>query len=157
MMLNPRYGVIGMVTLPYYLVFELLGPVIELLGIAAVLASLALGLVNVPFAILFALAAFGYGLVVSLASICAEELSYHRYHRWRDLGSMMVAAVVEQMGPRQLQTVWRLQGLWSLLRAKDAVWVPLARTGFGGFGAVGTAHAEVAATVTPTESDQATP
>ena len=40
---NPRYGRIGLVVLPYYLLFELLGPVIELVGLAAVVTGLALG------------------------------------------------------------------------------------------------------------------
>ncbi len=34
MMLRPRYGVVGMITMPWFLLFELLSPVIEVLGLA---------------------------------------------------------------------------------------------------------------------------
>ncbi len=149
MILNRRYGAVGMVTLPYYLAFELLGPVVELAGLVAVLVAFALGIVSPLFAALLAAAAIGYGVMLSLAAICAEELSYHRYHRWRDLGLMIAAAFVEQLGPRQMQTWWRLQGLWGALRAKEAVWEPLARTGFGQTDPVSLAQLQTVATASP--------
>lgn len=40
MLFNPRYGRIGWVVLPYFLVFEALGPIIELLEFVTVLAGL---------------------------------------------------------------------------------------------------------------------
>jgi cellulose synthase/poly-beta-1,6-N-acetylglucosamine synthase-like glycosyltransferase len=39
-----RYGRFGLVILPYHLLFELLGPVVEVLGVPAVIAAWALGL-----------------------------------------------------------------------------------------------------------------
>jgi len=49
MLLNPRYGVIGMVGMPYFFLFEMLGPVIELSGYVAVVLTFILGIVNIRF------------------------------------------------------------------------------------------------------------
>lgn len=131
MMLNPRQGVIGMLTLPYYVLFELLGPVVELVGLTAVAAGFALGLVNFWFAVTVAIAAVGIGLLLSVAAIAVEEFSYHRYRRWRDLGAVLAASLVEYLGYRQLQGWWRLQGLAAFLLRRPSAWGAQRRVGFG--------------------------
>jgi cellulose synthase/poly-beta-1,6-N-acetylglucosamine synthase-like glycosyltransferase len=127
---NPRYGRIGLVVLPYYLIFELLSPVVELLGVFVVALSFAFGLLNVHFAVLFALVAFGWGILLSVASLALEEFSYHRYRRWRDLAIAIAAAILENIGYRQLHAVWRLRGLADSLSDKEGAWGTMTRTGF---------------------------
>ncbi|WP_420450693.1 glycosyltransferase family 2 protein [Ilumatobacter sp.] len=130
MMLNPRYGRIGMVTLPYYLAFELLGAAVELVGVVAVIAGLWFGAVNLEYAALFAVVAFLYGIAVSLAAVLVEEVSFHRYDRWRDLGATVVASVLENIGYRQLHAWWRLKGLLKAMRGSEPAWGVMTRTGF---------------------------
>jgi cellulose synthase/poly-beta-1,6-N-acetylglucosamine synthase-like glycosyltransferase len=130
MICNPRYGRIGLVVLPYYLIFELLSPVVELVGVFVVALSLAFGLLNVHFAVLFALVAFGWGILLSVASLALEEFSYHRYRRWRDLAIAIAAAILENIGYRQLHAVWRLRGLADSLLDKQGAWGAMTRTGF---------------------------
>lgn len=128
---NPRYGRVGTVVMPYYLFFECLGPVIELAGFATLVLGLTFGFLNVPFAILFGAVALGYGVFLSLVSLALEELSYRRYRRPRDLLTMAIAAIVENIGFRQLHAWWRLRGLILAIRGKEATWEPMARIGFG--------------------------
>ena len=61
MLFNPRYGVIGLLAMPYYLVFEALGPIIELTGYVVTALALVFGLLDWRFAELFFLAAIVYG------------------------------------------------------------------------------------------------
>jgi cellulose synthase/poly-beta-1,6-N-acetylglucosamine synthase-like glycosyltransferase len=129
---NPRYGRIGLVVLPYYLMFELLGPVVELFGVLAVIASFALGITNVTFFILFAAVAFGYGAFVSIAALAVEEFSFHRYRRWRDLSAAVAAVVVENVGYRQMHSWWRLRGVYRAISGRETSWGVMTRTGFGG-------------------------
>ena len=49
---NPRYGRLGVVVLPHYLFIELLGPVVEALGLVILIPALALDAVDVRFALL---------------------------------------------------------------------------------------------------------
>jgi cellulose synthase/poly-beta-1,6-N-acetylglucosamine synthase-like glycosyltransferase len=128
---NPRYGRIGLVALPYYWLFELLAPVFELAGLVLVPLGLATGLVDVRYALGFLLVSYVYGIVITLAALAVEEFSFHRYHRWRDLGAAVAAAVLENLGYRQLTAWWRLQGLAAALAGRKPVWGTMTREGFG--------------------------
>jgi cellulose synthase/poly-beta-1,6-N-acetylglucosamine synthase-like glycosyltransferase len=130
MMLNPRYGRIGLVALPYYLLFELVAPFVELFGVITVIVGLGLGVVNVAFAILFLLVAVGYALLLSVAALAIEEWSFHRYSRWRDMWSALSAAAVENFGYRQLTAIWQLHGVWDALFRRRQVWGEMTRQGF---------------------------
>jgi hypothetical protein len=90
----------------------------------------ALGLLNVQFAILFALFAIGYGVFLSVAALAIEEFSFHRYHRWKDLGVGIVAALLENIGYRQMHAVWRLRGLIDATKRRDVRWGAMTRAGF---------------------------
>jgi cellulose synthase/poly-beta-1,6-N-acetylglucosamine synthase-like glycosyltransferase len=128
---NPRYGRIGLGAMPYFLVFEMLGAVVEVFGLAVVAIGVALGVVAVEFALLLAAVAVGYGLLLSLLAITVEEFSYRRYRSWRDLGLALLASVVENLGYRQLHAWWRVQGIVGAMRDRPSPWEVVPRTGFG--------------------------
>lgn len=130
MLANPRYGLVGLLAMPYYLAFEALGAMVELVGLAAVLTGLVLGAVNLPFALLFALTAIVLGVVLSVSAVAIEEWSFHRYRRWRDLGLILAAALLENLGYRQLHAWWRCRGLAEELAGGRAGWGALHRHGF---------------------------
>lgn len=130
MMLNPRYGRIGMIVLPYYLAFELLGPVVELLGVLGVIAGIGFGLVDISFVVLLGLVALAWGLVLSFAAIAFDEFTRHRNATWRDLAISAMAAIAENLGYRQLHAWWRFCGLLRAVTRRDAAWGAMARTGF---------------------------
>ncbi|MEP7763309.1 glycosyltransferase family 2 protein [Sanguibacter sp. 25GB23B1] len=131
MTFNPRYGRVGMVALPYYWLFELFAPLIELVGLVVVPLGLALGVVDLRYAVALLLVTYVYGFFVTCAALLVEEISFHRYSRWSDLLRILGAAFAENVGYRQLTAVWRLQGWWAALRNKKAVWGTMTRTGFG--------------------------
>jgi cellulose synthase/poly-beta-1,6-N-acetylglucosamine synthase-like glycosyltransferase len=137
---NPRYGRIGLVALPYYLVFELLAPLVELAGLVLVPLGLLVSFagspaqfeIDVSFLWRFLCVAYGYALLISLVALAVEEYSFHRYSRWRDLGAAVLASVLENIGYRQLTAFWRVQGAWSALVGSQHEWGVMTRTGFGG-------------------------
>jgi cellulose synthase/poly-beta-1,6-N-acetylglucosamine synthase-like glycosyltransferase len=130
MLLRPRYGRVGLVALPYYWVFELFAPLLELFGIIIVPLALVLGVVNIPYAVLFLALAYGLAILVTLSAMAAEEWSFHRHERWRDLGLTLVASVLENIGYRQLTVWWRLEGWWASLRGRKQEWGVMTRAGF---------------------------
>jgi cellulose synthase/poly-beta-1,6-N-acetylglucosamine synthase-like glycosyltransferase len=127
---NPRYGRIGLLALPYYVVFELLAPFIELSALVLLPLGLWIDAVDLAFAWRFALVAYGYGLLVSLVSLFIEEVSFHRYPRWSDLVRGVAAAVLENFGYRQLLAVWQVSGVLHAWRGRQAVWGTMHREGF---------------------------
>ncbi len=129
MLLNPRYGHIGMVVFPYFFFLEMLGPAVEALGYLSFGVTLALGRADSAYVVAFLSLAIVFGLALSLAAIALEELSFRRYPRTVDLVSLVAIAVVEAFGYRQLSAWWRLQGLVAAFRGKQG-WGQMTRKGF---------------------------
>jgi cellulose synthase/poly-beta-1,6-N-acetylglucosamine synthase-like glycosyltransferase len=126
---NPRYGRMGMLVYPYFFFVELLGPVVEAIGILGLAAGLLTGAVNVPFAILFFLVAYALGALLTVMTLALEEVSFHRYDRFMDRFLLVVWALLENVGFRQLTVVWRLRGMVKYLRGRRD-WGAMERRGF---------------------------
>jgi cellulose synthase/poly-beta-1,6-N-acetylglucosamine synthase-like glycosyltransferase len=130
MFANPRYGIVGLIAVPYYWFFELIAPLIELFGLALMVLGFAMGLVNVPFFWLFISVAYIYAVLVTMAAMLIEELSFHKYPHWPDMFRTLGASIVENFGYRQLTAIWRLEGWWASLRGRKQVWGTMTREGF---------------------------
>ncbi len=131
MILNPKYGRIGMIAAPYYFFLEVIGPVIEALGYVTFIAALLLGRASAPYVIAFLAVAFALGISLSFAAIALEELSFRRYPRLRDLLILLAVAIVENVGYRQMALWWRLRGMIAKFRGATA-WGAMERKGFTG-------------------------
>ena len=127
--MNPRYGMMGMVVLPAFVLFEWMAPIIEAAGLVLVTVGLVLGQVSTLFAVLFFSLACGVGILLSMLALMLEELSFRRYGRARDRALLVLWAVLENLGYRQLTVWWRLRGIASYLRGKKS-WGKVHRKGF---------------------------
>ncbi len=130
MLFNPRYGRVGFLAMPFFAFGEMLAPVVELLGYVITIAGLAFGLLNVSFALLFVLVAWGYGMLLSLWAVVLEEVSFRRYRRFADLFRMLLFAALENFGYRQCTVWWRLKAFASVAK-RVHVWGDMTRKGFG--------------------------
>lgn len=129
MAFNPRYGVVGMFAFPYFILWEMLGPTIELVGYVLLAIGLALGFLDPGLAALFFVVALGFGTMLSISALLLEELTVRRYPRGRDVMRLFVAAIVEGFGLRQLLTVWRTKALFDVIRRRSD-WGAMDRRGF---------------------------
>src|SRR5262249_28645188 len=118
MMARPGFGVLGLFAFPYFLLFEGLGPLVELSGYVLTIAGFCFHLFEWPVALAFFVATTLYGMILSVASVVLEELSTSRYPHVRNMLLLVAAAVLENFGFRQLLTLWRAQAFWDLLRGK---------------------------------------
>lgn len=129
LLFNPRYRAMGLVGYPYFVLMELLAPIVEALGIVSSVAGLLLGAVDVPFAVLFFLCAYGYGLALTVCALLLEEMSFHRYEGMRDRLWLLLWALLENLGYRQLTVFWRLRGIYKYWRGRTE-WGTMERRGF---------------------------
>jgi cellulose synthase/poly-beta-1,6-N-acetylglucosamine synthase-like glycosyltransferase len=129
MLFNPRYGHLGLLVVPYYVFFEMLGPAIEVIGYVSFGITLAGGRASPEYIVAFVSLAVVFGLALSIAAIALEELSFRRYPRTVDLVSLLALALLESLGYRQLSTWWRARGLLAALRGKRG-WGEMTRKGF---------------------------
>jgi hypothetical protein len=126
---NPRYGAMGLVVAPYFVLVELLAPVVELVGVLAVAIGLPLGVVNVEFALLFLLVAYGLGLVITTLTLSLEEWTFSGYGGLGDRLRLLAFGILEPLGYRQLTAFWRVRGLVRHWRG-HAEWGAMEREGF---------------------------
>lgn len=68
MLANPKYGLVGFISYIYFLIYELFSPYIEIFGLATTVVSFMVGLINVPFMILFLLIYIVYSAILSLTA-----------------------------------------------------------------------------------------
>lgn len=129
LLLNPRFGKLGIVVFPYFVFVELLGPVIEALGLIGLAAALILGVVDWEFALLFFLVAYGYGLILSSASLVLEQYAHRPYRRTRDRLLLGAWTIFESIGYRQMTVFFRLKGMLNYLRGNQN-WGQMTRRGF---------------------------
>ncbi len=129
MLFNPRYGRIGLLALPFYLIFEGLGPVIEVIGLLSMALTAAFGQIDLRFGLAFLAAAILLGVVMSLSALALEELTFHRYPGVRLTLWLILLGVLENFGYRQLNSWWRLKGTVNFLRGSRA-WGEMVRKGF---------------------------
>lgn len=72
--LNPKYGLVGLVSYLYFLIYELLSPYIEVFGLFTIALAFILDLINVPFMILF------FGIYVFYSAILSLTAFFSRIH-----------------------------------------------------------------------------
>lgn len=126
---NHRYGRIGFLAMPYFFFFELLGPIFEIIGYLIFTTSLVLGHTTGVLIGLFFIVSVLFGMLLSMGALLIEEFDFHRYERWGDVFKLGLYALLENLGYRQLLSLWRALSLfaWS---PKGKSWGYLARKGF---------------------------
>lgn len=129
MLFKPRYKSIGLLAVPFFFFFELLSPVIELSGYIIFIFSWLIGIINFSFAALFLSASIVLGIVLSVASLALEELSFRRYPKYTHILTLFIFSILENFGYRQLHTIWRLQGIIEYIRGEKK-WGKMTRKGF---------------------------
>jgi cellulose synthase/poly-beta-1,6-N-acetylglucosamine synthase-like glycosyltransferase len=129
MVFKRRYGRIGFLALPYHWLFECIAPFMEILGWGTMIAAAGLGLLSGKFFVEFLLFGYLFGTLISIGSVVIEEMTYHRYNDWRDLSRLILACFLEHFPYRQLNTLWRLRGLWEFFSGQSS-WRKIERVGF---------------------------
>ncbi|HSJ77538.1 MAG TPA: glycosyltransferase family 2 protein, partial [Erythrobacter sp.] len=130
MLFNPRYGRLGMVAFPLLALEDLIGPIVELLGYVLMAVGLALGILDPMVALIYFLLTCVLGCFMSAGVLMIEEVQLRSTRSVRDLAWLLLAAIVENFGFRQLIQYYRLRGVVFFLRKKKA-WAAVPRIGLG--------------------------
>ena len=128
MILNAAYGPAGTVGMGYLFIFDLVGPLVEFFGYLIIPFSYYQKVVPWDFFLAYLMLTFTYGVFLSVGSLLLE-LTLTRRARVRDLGLLTLAAIAENFGYRQLNNLWRLEGIWQFLRGRKD-WGDMKRSGF---------------------------
>ncbi|MEO7960318.1 MAG: sulfatase-like hydrolase/transferase [Ginsengibacter sp.] len=130
MFFNPRYGVIGMLSYPYWFFFEFLAPIIEVLGLILFIILAFLGLVNwIPFLVLLGCILL-FGFLYSVFAILVEVLTYNQYKNKHDALKLIMTACLEPILFHPFVVWSALRGNIDYLRNKHT-WGEMTREGLG--------------------------
>jgi cellulose synthase/poly-beta-1,6-N-acetylglucosamine synthase-like glycosyltransferase len=128
LLFHPRGGAPGWVLFPFMVAFELLSPLVEVAGYLFMALGFAFGVVSATAFWTFLLLAIGLGMMLSASALLLEEMSFHIYKRPSELVALAAAALIENLGYRQLITVWRLHGLWQWATGRGGGWGEMKRS-----------------------------
>jgi cellulose synthase/poly-beta-1,6-N-acetylglucosamine synthase-like glycosyltransferase len=110
MTFNPKYGKVGMITWAAMFLFEYMAPIIEVVGWVTIPTALLLGALNTTSLLILLGLAFGIGLLNSLVALLLDE-SYGYFNSRADTARLIVMALVENFGMRQITVAWRIRAL----------------------------------------------
>lgn len=130
MMLNPRYGRLGMVTLPTFVLTDFISPIVEIIGYVMMLLLVLLGWLSIKYFIAYTAFIFTFGVLLTILSLAIEQDEIERFSNPRDLWAVLLTAIVENLGYRQICSLWRIRGLIQHLRGNKPVWGAMERKGF---------------------------
>jgi cellulose synthase/poly-beta-1,6-N-acetylglucosamine synthase-like glycosyltransferase len=125
---NPVYGRMGLISMPYFFIFEMMGPLVEIQGYIMVILAGILGLLNVQIAVLLFLSTILMGVFISITSLFIAEKNVN-YISTKELLILIGYSILENFGFRQLVSMWRLSGYISSLK-KPKGWGKMERKGF---------------------------
>ena len=135
MILKPRYGMVGMVALPYFLIFELLTPLAEILGYILIALMLSLGFYEFSFFYSFIILTIVYGTFLSMAAVIMDRIIYRIYPKTSHLLKMLLFAILENIGYHHMNLWWRLKAFWNFYfkeHFQHSGWKSPERIGTGG-------------------------
>lgn len=128
MIFNPKYGIVGMFSMPYFCFIEMLGPLVELVGYIIMIVSLVIGILS-KYVIYIFLMAYLYGIFFSLSAVFFEQLTYKRYRGFKAIGTLVIYSFLEQFAYRQITVWWRIKAFWNFKKGSKQ-WGSIKRSSF---------------------------
>jgi len=128
---NPKYGLMGMLSYPFWFFIEWLSPLVEFFGLLYFVLSIIMGQVNWSFFIIVLGFVYAFALTFSTYSILFEELTYHRYKKKREILRMLLAAWIEPIVYHPFIVYYSIKGNFDFFINKKTGWGQMERKGFG--------------------------
>ena len=131
LMFSRNGGAPGWLAFPFMVLFEWLGPIVELGGYVFMAFAYAFDLVSGQAFFGFLIMAVGLGILLSASGLLLEEMAFHMYPKLRQLALLLLMVVLENLGYRQLNSWWRLVGLFRWASQSESTWGEMKRKGVG--------------------------
>lgn len=129
MFFNPRFGILGILSYPYWFFFELLAPVIEFSGFIFLAVFALAGMIKWPSFILLLGLVLSFGFLYSIFAILIEVTTFNQYKKRTDILKLILIAFAEPI-------IFHPFVVWSAVRGnidffrKKKSWGEMTRQGF---------------------------
>jgi poly-beta-1,6-N-acetyl-D-glucosamine synthase len=126
---NPKYGLMGMLSYPYWSVFEKFAPIIELTGVLYILTLLIIGEFSAFYFIALYSMMYLLAVLVTSFSILYEQIAFNNYKEKKDLNKLIATVLLEPFIIHPKVVFWGLKGHIDFIKGKGG-WGQMIRTGF---------------------------
>jgi biofilm PGA synthesis N-glycosyltransferase PgaC len=103
MIFNPRYGRVGLIGMPFYVLFEIFGPVVEGCAYLLLIVAVWLGKMNVQELFWVLLLAWAFIFILSISSLLINFLTFNQYHHKLDLLKILYLNFIDVIFYRPLR------------------------------------------------------
>ena len=129
---NRRYRQLGLVTLPYVLIFEFLAPVIEFIGFWVLLYQAFTGAINWTSAAVIFMGLYTFCIILSLVVMFNDYTLGGSFRRPQSYLWVLGAALLEPFLYHPLTVIFSLKGYSNYIFNKRADWGEMSRAGYAG-------------------------
>lgn len=113
MFLNPSYGKVGLITYPYFVLFEYITPFLEIFGTLNILFAYLIGVINIHFFLLYLLVYMGFNTVVSFVAVLLEKNLFKDTLTVSMVIRLLFICILENFGYRQLCSWFRVLSMFN--------------------------------------------
>ncbi len=127
--LRPKYGLMGMVSHPFWVVFEWLAPLIEIFGIIYFITIAILGQANWPYFFVMLMFVYFFAISFTTYAILFDHIAFHRYKKKRMVLRLLMAAWIEPFIYHPMVLYWSIRGNFDYFIMKKRSWGNMSRVG----------------------------
>ncbi|WP_258105005.1 glycosyltransferase [Marinoscillum sp. MHG1-6] len=129
-MFKRKYGLMGMLSYPFWLLYEWLAPLIEFFGLIYFAVLACLGWINWQHFTILLVLVYTFAVFISWLSLLIEEMTYREYSGGWALLKLLLAALLEPIFYHPI-TVWAaVMGNYDKFVRKKKTWGEQVRKGF---------------------------
>jgi cellulose synthase/poly-beta-1,6-N-acetylglucosamine synthase-like glycosyltransferase len=130
MIFNPKYGLTGLVILPYYVFFEFAVPVLEFLGLTVLIIDLLFFDINYNFLFIASTFVYLFYITITLISVFLDQLIYKHYTGIKEVVILIAMIFIEPVVFHPINVFASIKGYWNFFRQKEQSWGVQVRQGF---------------------------
>ncbi|MCW8452415.1 glycosyltransferase family 2 protein [Legionella quinlivanii] len=107
---NPRYGIVGLISFPAFVLFEILGPVVEFCSYCTFIIAYFIGDIDYQVIFWFLVMAWGYLAYITVAMIFLNLITFNKYHRMKDVFRSIWLILAEMLWFREFRAACCARG-----------------------------------------------
>ncbi|MEP5339326.1 MAG: glycosyltransferase [Algibacter sp.] len=126
---NRKYGSFGMISYPYWLIFERFAPIIEAVGLVYFIVLIILQQVRWEYALSFLVLAYIFSVLFSILALYSEELTFHEYKKKGTGYKLVLLSALEPFVLHPFILYAAIKGNYDYYFNKNKKWGAMTRKG----------------------------
>ncbi len=127
---NRKYGLTGLIALPYFLFFEFAVPIFEVIGILILLLNLFFFEVHSYALMIITVTIYLFYITITLLSVLGDQIFFKHYASQKEMFSLIITVFSEPILYHPLNVVASIIGYYHFFINKRKKWGEMTRKGF---------------------------